>query len=152
MGFSLFNGTGPGVVSTNNMATIGSAARFSFYFLGGQNDYYIWDGNGVTDTGVAWTDGGLSFEFALRTADTYRLVIKSADGSTTLAVFDGYSLQNTGTLDSFACYNLNAGSGGDVFLQPVPGVVDFAGPAGHREPQPDQRLGLRGVVQQPVFV
>jgi hypothetical protein len=43
-------------------------------------------------------------------------VVKSADGTVTLAVFDGAALQNSGTLDSFVCYNLNGGPGGDAFF------------------------------------
>jgi hypothetical protein len=116
VGFSLLNGTGPGTVSTNDMLTIGSTARFSFYFLGGNANYLIWDGNSVSDSGIPFTYNGLSFEFALRIADTYRLVVKSADGNTTLAAFDGLPLRGSGTLDSFVCYDLNAGSGGNVYF------------------------------------
>jgi hypothetical protein len=114
VGFSLLNGTGP--AATNDIATIGAAARFSFYSRSTYTNYYISDGSGVRDSGIPFTYSGLSFEFTLRTADTYRLVVKSADGTATLAVFDGAALQNFGTLDSFVCYNLNGGPGGDAFF------------------------------------
>jgi hypothetical protein len=114
IGWSLQNGTN--AAATQDLTTIGGNSRFNFYFLGGGSDYLIWDGNGVADSGVPYTSEGLTLEFALRTADTYRLVIKSADGSATLASFDGAPLQGSSTVDSFICYNLNAGGGGNLYF------------------------------------
>jgi hypothetical protein len=112
VGWSLQTGTN--AASAQDINTIAGGSRFSFYFLGGSSDYYIWDGNSVSISSVPYTSGGLTLEFALRSADTYRLVVKTADGGTTLASYDGQPLQGSGTIDSFICYNLNAGSGGDI--------------------------------------
>ncbi len=119
IGFSIRNGTAQSAVGTSalsDMAAIGADSRFSFYFQGGLNNYLIWDGSSVFDTGIPYTGAGLTLEFALRTADTYRLVVKSADGTVTKAVFDDMPLQGSGTIDSFALYNLNAGGGGNLYF------------------------------------
>src|SRR5205807_9795783 len=104
VGWSLQSGTN--VASAQDLATIAGNARFSFYFQGGGSDYLIWDGSSTFDSGVPYTSGGLTLEFALRTADTYRLVVKNADGSATLASFDGAPLQGTGAIDSSIPYHL----------------------------------------------
>ena len=109
-GFSLRSGTD--FTQTNNFDTLTGNSRFSFYFLGGNINYTVYDYNFAFDSGVPWTSGGLTIEFALRTADTYRLVVKNSDGTATLATFDGLQLQGSGTIDSLVCYTLDAG--GDI--------------------------------------
>ena len=72
----------------------------------------IWDGNGVTDTGIPYTAGGRTLEFFLLTADTYRLVVRSADGLTTITNLDNLPLAGSGAITNFAGYDLD--TGGDV--------------------------------------
>jgi hypothetical protein len=83
--------------------------RFQFYFVGGDSTYTIWDNAGARDTGIPYTGTGLHLEFMLTSADTYTLVVRdNTTGETT--VFDG-ALAASGTLDSIALFNNNAGSG-----------------------------------------
>ncbi|MCX6896712.1 MAG: Ig-like domain-containing protein [Verrucomicrobia bacterium] len=107
-GFSLRSGAN--FSQTNDIDTLVANSRFSFFFIGGYIHYSIYDFNFSFDSGIPWTDGGLTIEFAVRTADTYRLVVKNADGTVTLATFDGLPLLGSGPIDSIACYNLDSGA------------------------------------------
>ena len=111
-GFSLRSS---GVTTLTDPSLIVDAdTRFSFYFQGGQVNYLIWDGNGVTDTGIPYSSSGRTLEFYLLGADTCRLVVKSADGLTTLGNFDGLPLAGSGGITNFAGYDFDTGGGGDV--------------------------------------
>jgi len=116
VGFSL--GSSGSFGTPVDFATITENARFSFYFVGGSADYTIFDGNVTSDSGVPWTQAGLTLQFALVDASHYSLTIKSADGSATLASFFDQALQNSGNIDTFAGYNLQTGGGeNDYFNQ-----------------------------------
>ncbi|MFM2295009.1 MAG: hypothetical protein RLZZ350_1422, partial [Verrucomicrobiota bacterium] len=112
VGFSLFNGAAS--PPTNTFLALASAARFSFYFVGGNANYSIWDGGGAFISDVPYHGDGLTLEFALRTADTYHFSVKSADGTVIYSSVDDYPLQGSGTIDSFACYTLDNDGGGDL--------------------------------------
>lgn len=99
---------------TDSSLIVDADTRFSFYFQGGGANYLIWDGNGVTDTGIGYSSGGRTLEFYLLGADTYRLVVKSADGLTTLGNFDNLPLAGSGGITNFAGYCFDTGGGGDV--------------------------------------
>lgn len=117
VGFSLFNGTS--FTQTNDFNTLAGAARFNFYFLGGNATYSIWDGDGpLLLADVPYRGDGLTVEFTLRSANTYSLTIKSADGATIISssVVD-YNLQGSGNIDSFACYVLDNDTGNNGDLQ-----------------------------------
>jgi hypothetical protein len=114
MGFSLGNSASFG--PSTDFATLTGNARFSFYFVGGSADYTIYDGNTTSDSGVGFTRGGLTIEFALRSATTYRVTIKNADGSIILTNYDNQPLQGSGVIDSFACYNLQTGGGQNAYF------------------------------------
>ena len=114
VGFSLFNGTAS--PPTDSLASLTLAARFSFYFVGGNNNYTLYDGDGSFITDVPYHGDGLTLEFALRTADTYHFSVKSADGAAIYSSYDDFSLRGSGTIDSFACYTLDNDGGGDLFV------------------------------------
>lgn len=114
VGFSLFNGTSS--PPTNDFNTLATAARFSFYFVGGNANYSLWDGGGALLWDVPYHGDGLTVEFVLREGGNYRFVVKSADGTAIYSSVDGYPLQGSGTIDSFACYVLDNDGGGDLFV------------------------------------
>jgi len=122
---SILNGGWMGLCLRNNSLTdftdttilTDSGTRFAFYFAGGNNNYFIWDGSGAVDSGIGWTSSGLSLEFYLLTADTYLLIVKSADGSSTLANLTG-TLAGAGAsaITKFAGFNLQSGSYEDAYF------------------------------------
>ena len=90
--------------------------RFEFGFYEGQGNYQVYDGEEKHDTGVAFTDAGLSVTFTLVTADTYALEITTlADKKTTK--LSGRKLAGTaaGALDSFSIFNRD-GEKSDAFF------------------------------------
>jgi len=105
-----------GTVATNTLAAIASNACLSFYFPGGGADYLLFDGNGVTDTGIGWNENGLLLEIAPLSNTNYFLMIRTADGVTLLASFPSEPFLHAGPVNGFACYNLNAGASGNVFF------------------------------------
>jgi hypothetical protein len=119
IGFCLGNSaTFPPALSSLTFVTLATSASFMFYFTGGSSDYYVYDGNGTSDSGVPWTEAGLTLQFALVDSGHYSLTIKSADGSTTLASFFDQPLTGSANLDTFAGFNLQTGSGeNDYFNQ-----------------------------------
>lgn len=116
MGFSLFNSAS--FAGATTYAELTGNSRFSFYFIGGDPNYVIRDGNVFTDSGVGWTSGGLTLEFALESADYYRLTIKNAEGTTILASFSGLPLQGVGgsAIDSIVCYNLSTAGNENAYF------------------------------------
>jgi polygalacturonase len=105
-----------GFVLRNGNATTGvndytNGARFQFYFAGGGvNSYLVWDGNGVTNLGLPFPFGGgpsagMNCEFVLESADTYRLVVRSATNNVVLAMLDQRHLTGSGTIDSAALFD-----------------------------------------------
>jgi hypothetical protein len=104
VGFVLRNGN-----ASSSTADLTTGARFQFYFVGGDSKYTISDFDGVHDTGIPYTGTGLHLELTLTSADTYTLLVTdNATGAMT--TFAG-TLASSGTLDSVALFNSNAGSG-----------------------------------------
>lgn len=90
----------------------GSTDQFSFYFVGGQNNYktsvgqFLWFQE--TDTGVPFTSAGLRVAYTLTGATSYSLSITPAGGSTT--VLNG-NMVISSPLEYVELYNRNAGAG-----------------------------------------
>lgn len=83
-------------------------ARFEFGIYGGQANYQIYDGEENHDTGVPFTDAGLSIKFTLLTADTYDLEITTlADKKTTKLSNRKLGGASGGSLDSFCIFDRN---------------------------------------------
>ncbi|MEM7680488.1 MAG: glycoside hydrolase family 66 protein [Planctomycetota bacterium] len=98
-------------------------ARFQLYFEGGDATYTLLDGSGVAfDTGVSFTDYGLSLELTLTSADTYDLTLWRYNETDDLAPqrFDFFdrALAGAGDIESFALFQFDAAGGatqGDVY-------------------------------------
>jgi alpha-amylase len=104
VGFALRNGN-----ASSSPGDLTSGARFQFYFVGGDLTYTILDNAGAQDSGIPYTGTGLHMELTLTSADTYALVVTdNATGE--IATFEG-TLASSGTLDSVALFNSNAGTG-----------------------------------------
>ena len=116
MGFCLRSDSNTNFVDTSIITNSGT--RFAFYIVSGQSDYYIWNGNGAIDSGIALRTSGLSLQLYLLTADTYELVVKTADDSTTLASFPSAPLAGASgsAIQTFAGFNVGtAGYQNDYF-------------------------------------
>ncbi len=90
-----------------------SVNRFELYFTAGASDYYIHDARGYgQDTGLGWTDGGLSVAFTLTGSNTYSVTIKR--------LVNGVSTNISGTLtgtvnnaiSQVRCFHYNPAGGG----------------------------------------
>jgi hypothetical protein len=106
--------------STNEAFITEADTAFAFYFNGGANDYLIWDGTGVQDSGIGFTTGGLSLELAPLSGNSYRLVVKSADGNTTLQSYSPALLAGNaggGTpITTFAGFNFHTGGSQNFYF------------------------------------
>lgn len=104
VGFGLQNASGENILE--------------FYFRNGQPNYKYNDFNGEQDTGLGFTDDGLTIQITLLTATTYQLsVTRNGGGSFTTTG----TLKNPAggqTVSQFRLFNANAGSGGqpDAFF------------------------------------
>jgi hypothetical protein len=108
VGFVLRNGNASASPSDYNVG-----ARFEFFYQGfaTSNSYKVVDMAGLKDIGVPWTGTGLRLVFTLTGTDTYTLLtINNSSGTTNTS---GGTLAGTGTVDSIALYNRNAGDGGN---------------------------------------
>ena len=76
VGFGLQNGSGQNLLEV--------------YFVGGQSNYTVNDGAGPNDSGLGFTDQGLTVEFTLTGASTYSITLTR--------LFDGVSATVTGNL------------------------------------------------------
>jgi glycosidase len=116
MGFCLQN-------SNNNVAyLVGSTTppapivtnaptRFAFYYADGQADYTIWDNNGASDSGIPYTSSGVTVQFTLVTANTYKLTVLSGTTSTVLGNWQGTLAGIPGSpVQMFSAFNVNTGS------------------------------------------
>lgn len=91
----------------NNIGDYNQLSRFEFGFIGGGQHYSIFDGQGVIDTGINFTDAGLNLAFTLLTPDLYQLDIFSGIDNILLQSRNGV-LNGSGTIDSVALYNRDA--------------------------------------------
>ncbi len=109
--------------STNEAFIIEPDTAFAFYFIGGNNNYSIYDGAGVADSGIPFTFNGLSLEFAPLSGNTYRLVVKSADGTSTLQSYSPAPLAGNaggGTpISTFVGFNFHTGGGQNAYFNSI---------------------------------
>jgi uncharacterized delta-60 repeat protein len=122
-GFSLRNG--------NDLYYQDNGSRFDCFFeYAGTNSFLVQDANGIWPLGIPLTAQGLQVEFTLLTADTYRLVVRTADGSTILATLTDQPLAGAGSIDSVALYDYQTPYPGDqifnvmeILSPPIPPVI-----------------------------
>lgn len=79
-------------------------------FVGGNANYEIIDGTGLTDTGVSFTGKGVSFEMILTGANSYSAVLTKLDGSGSYVHGGTF----TGSINEFYAANNFAGIGGNT--------------------------------------
>jgi len=91
----------------NTIGDYNQQSRFEFGFIGGGQHYSIFDGQGVIDTGIGYTDAGLNVTFTLLTADLYQLDIFNAFDNSFIQSRNG-SLKGSGNIDSVSLYNRDA--------------------------------------------
>lgn len=85
---------------------------FELLFIGGQSNYKTVSGAGTVDTGLAFSDEGLTIAFTLTSPTTYQVTItRLAGGNTTLS---GALSNPPGgqSISQVRLFNANAGSGG----------------------------------------
>lgn len=88
----------------NAIGDYNQLSRFEFGFIGGGQHYSIFDGQGVIDTGINYTDAGLNLIFTLLTPELYQLDIFNAFDNSLLQSRNGL-LSGNGSIDSVALYN-----------------------------------------------
>ena len=109
VGLTLRNGT-----AADGPDDYNKGARFEIINLKGQGNYQIYDGDTGHDTGVAYSDKGITVKLTLTSADTYDLEItRLADNKT--AKLSGRRLGGSGTVDSFCIFDRN-GEKADAFF------------------------------------
>ena len=83
-------------------------ARFQFGFYKGEENFQVYDGEDNHDTGVPFTDKGVSVTVTLVTPDTYNLEITQLDTKETKKL-EGRKLggDKGKTIENFAIYNQN---------------------------------------------
>jgi alpha-amylase len=130
MGFCLRNSNNTNLIGSTTPPppiVTNSATRFAFYFIGGQGDYTIWDGKGTNNSGIAFTTNGLTLQFYLLTADTYKLIVKSANGSTILTNWSGTLAGTLGSaIQMFTAFNVDTATLQDDYFNTL--QISAAGP------------------------
>jgi hypothetical protein len=96
-----------------NPGNYNTGVRFEFLFIGGNSDYSYIDNSGVHDSGIGFTSTGLQLSLQLTGANTYSLTISNGNNTALLGTYSG-SLEGAAnsSIDSFAAFNNDAGSGG----------------------------------------
>jgi dextranase len=83
-------------------------SRLQFYFEGGDANYTLLDGDGESDTGIAWTDFGLKLEISLIDADRYDLLVwrfdEENDRTPEVFTFEDRRFLGDGPIESFALF------------------------------------------------
>ncbi len=81
-------------------------SRFEIINLKGQNNYQVYDGDATHDTGVAFTDKGITVTVTITGADTYNLeIITLADNKATKLA--GRHFGGSGNIESFCIFDRN---------------------------------------------
>ncbi|HTR41676.1 MAG TPA: alpha-amylase family glycosyl hydrolase [Pseudomonadales bacterium] len=141
--FASSAGISPGAVgfclqNSNSASLIGSATlpppivtntptRFAFYYGGGQADYTIWDANGAVDSGIPYAASGVTLQFSLLTANTYKLTVLSVATSAILATHTGTLTGAPGSpIQMFAAFNVDTSSFQNAFFNTM--QISAAGP------------------------
>jgi hypothetical protein len=91
--------------------------RFEFYFVSGQSDYTIKDGSGTFDTGIGYTDGGLTLSYQVTGANTYDLTVirfpSTGQSGSTAYTFAGIDTGSTYDISQLHVFDSNGASDGN---------------------------------------
>jgi hypothetical protein len=90
----------------------GATNRFEFYFNGGDSDYTINDGTGTHNSGIGYTDGGLSLAYTVTGPNSYSLAVTPANGGST-STYTGTLMGSPGSddIDTFRAFDFNSSNG-----------------------------------------
>jgi hypothetical protein len=102
--------------ATSAVTDYNKDARFEIGYYQGKSNYQIYDGTEKTDSGVAFTDGGISVTVTLTGADTYDLEIQTLKDKE-ITKLPGRKLSTGGPIESFAIFNRNGEKNDAYFNQ-----------------------------------
>jgi len=101
--------------------------RFAFYYADGQADYTIWDAQGASDSGIPYTTSGVTLQFSLATANTYKLSVLAGTTSTVLTNWSGtLAGASDSPIQMFAAFNVDTGSFQNAYFNTL--QISAAGP------------------------
>ena len=109
IGLVLRGGNANGSTSDYNT---GALCEFGFYQ--GKTNYQIYDGTSATDSGVPFTDAGVSVTITLVSAETYDLEVQTLSDKK-ITKLPGRKLKSSGTIESFSIFDRN-GEKNDAFF------------------------------------
>jgi len=94
--------------ANSSVADYNKDALFEFGYYNGKDNYQIYDGSGAdkVDSGVAFTDAGLSVTVTITGADSYDLEIQTLKDKK-VTKLPGRKLSNSGSIQSFAIFDRN---------------------------------------------
>jgi hypothetical protein len=94
--------------ANSSVADYNKDALFEFGYYNGKNNYQIYDGSGAdkADSGVAFTDSGVSVTVTITGADTYDLEIQTIKDKN-LTKLPGRKFSSSGSIQSFAIFDRN---------------------------------------------
>ena len=101
IGLTLRNGKDANVPDDYN-----KGSRFELINLKGQGNYQLYDGDPGHDTGVAYSDKGITVTITLTSADTYDLEITTLSDKKT-SKLTGRRFSGSGSIESFCIFDRN---------------------------------------------
>ena len=104
--------------ANSSVADYNKDAVFEFGYYSGKDNYQIYDGSGAdkADSGVAFTDAGVSVTITITGADTYDLEIQTLKDKK-ITKLPGRKLSNAGSIQSFAIFDRNGEKNDAYFNQ-----------------------------------
>ena len=100
--------------TSSSPADYNAGAMFEIGYYQGKDNYQIYDGSKSSDSGVAFTDAGLTITVTVTGADSYDLELETmADKK--LSKLPGRKFSSSGSIESFALFNRNSEKN-DVFF------------------------------------
>jgi hypothetical protein len=93
--------------SNSSPSDYNAAAMFEFGYYQGNDNYQIYDGSKSSDSGVPFTDAGLTITVTLTGSDSYDLEIQSMSDKK-LTKLPGRKFSSSGAIESFALFNRNS--------------------------------------------
>ena len=93
--------------ATSSTTDYNSGAMFEFGYYQGSDNYQIHDGSTTSDSGVAFTDSGVSVTVTVTGSDSYDLEIQTMSDKK-LTKLPGRKFKSSGEIESMAVFNRNA--------------------------------------------
>ncbi len=93
--------------ATSSTTDYNSGAMFEFGYYQGTDNYQIHDGTATSDSGVAFTDAGVTVTVTVTGSDSYDLEIQTMNDKK-LTKLPGRKFKSSGEIESLAVFNRNA--------------------------------------------